>query len=82
VTRNRADDVNAFWLPSGERIVFNRAAANDLEIHPIEPDGTGIRGLTANQVEDDLVRNVISRRRWRVHAGMAPGRAARSLLRR
>ena len=27
VTRNRADDVNAFWLPSGNRIVFNREDA-------------------------------------------------------
>ncbi len=50
--------MNAFWLPSGTRIVFNRADANDLEIHSIKPNGTGIRRLTANAVEDFLVRLV------------------------
>ena len=58
MTRNRADDVNAFWLPNGRRIVFNRNDAHDLEIHSIKPDGTGIRRLTANPVEDYLVRLV------------------------
>jgi len=59
VTRNQADDVNAFWLPSGRRIAFNRDDANGrLEIHSIEPDGTGIRRLTTNDVDDFLVRLV------------------------
>ena len=49
--------MNAFWLPSGNRIVFNREDANDLEIHSIRPDGTGILRLTANTVEDYLIRN-------------------------
>ena len=45
MTRNSADDVNAFWLPSGNRIVFNREDAKDLEIHSIRPDGTGIAAI-------------------------------------
>jgi Tol biopolymer transport system component len=57
VTRNVADDVNAFWL-SGARIVFNRKDARDLEIHSIKPNGTGGKRLTRNLVEDFLVRLV------------------------